>query len=63
MEHVKIRRAVAFGVKEWAARKFGDNMQSPMFKRAIVAKNEERIRIKPALNNAWYAPKYESIQP
>ena len=36
MEHVKIKRAVAFGVKEWA-RKVKDNIQSPMFKRAIVA--------------------------
>jgi hypothetical protein len=34
-----------------------------MFKRALMAKNEERIRIKPALVNAWYIPKYESVEP
>jgi len=34
-----------------------------MFKKPILAKNEERITIKPAMNNAWYTPKYETIEP
>jgi len=57
-----VRRSVAGGHQVWAE-KPEEGVCSAMFKRALMPRNEERIRIKPALVNAWYRPKYESIEP
>jgi hypothetical protein len=57
-----VRRSVARGHQVWAE-KPEEGVCSAMFKRALMPRNEERIRIKPALVNAWYRPKYESIEP
>ena len=57
-----MKRAGAGGHQVWAE-KPEEGVCSAMFKRALKPKNEERITIKPALVNAWYRPKYESIDP
>ena len=57
-----MKRAGAGGHQVWAE-KPEEGVCSAMFKRALKPKNEERITIKPALVNAWYRPKYESIEP